>query len=206
MTYREFKQLVGNALVNEFGKSSVTRGNKAFDIHQNTYRIDADVVPTLAHRRYQYNSDGSYYDIDPVGVEFHPDDGGKVINWPDQTYANGVEKNARTGRRYKSAVRILKRLRNEMQDEKIAAANDIASFLIESLVWNAPDEAFQHEKLSDDIRYVLAHCFNNTLSDEKCNEWGEVNELKYLFRTIQPWTRQQAHDFLSAWWDYIGFK
>jgi len=53
---------------------------------------------------------------------------------------------------------------------------------------------------------MLAHCFNHTLDDAKCSKWGEVSELKYLFRVNQPWTRQQAHSFLSAAWAYIGFE
>src|SRR5690348_2058352 len=43
ITFKEYKQLVENALIEEFGKESVTQGNKAFDVHKNTYRIDADV-------------------------------------------------------------------------------------------------------------------------------------------------------------------
>ena len=76
-----------------------------------------------------------------------------------------------------------------MRDENIAAAKNIGSFLIECLVWNAPNEAFGHATYSSDVRSVLVHTFNNTLDDEHCKEWGEVNELKYLFRTSQPWTR-----------------
>jgi hypothetical protein len=41
---------------------------------------------------------------------------------------------------------------------------------------------------------------------ETCNERGEVNELKYLFRGSHPWTLEQAHAFISAVWDYLGYK
>ena len=87
-----------------------------------------------------------------------------------------------------------------------AEAKPIVSCLIESLVWNVPNEGFGHSTLTADVRYTLAHLFNNTRKDEDCSEWGEVNELKYLFRSSQPWTRQQAHDFVSAAWNYIGFE
>lgn len=93
-----------------------------------------------------------------------------------------------------------------MQEAKIKDANDIASFLIESLIWNAPNDWFGHDTLSDDVRYILAHCINNTLDDQKCAAWTEVNELKYLFGEHQPWTRKQAHDFLLVAWIHIGFK
>lgn len=205
-TYCEFKSAVEKALVAKFGRSSVKRGNKAFDIHATTYRVDADVVPCFEHRRYtgQRLCDGTYYYLS--GTEFHPDSGGRVINWPQQHYENGIAKNEATGNRFKYITRVLKRLENEMLESGITAAKSIPSYLIECLVWNVPNEGFGHDAYTDDVRYVLAHTFNETVNDEKCSEWGEVNELKYLFRGNQPWTRQQAHDFLSAAWGYIGFE
>ena len=50
-SYADFKNDVEAALKSYFGAGSVTRGNKAFDVHANTYRVDADVVPCLEHRR-----------------------------------------------------------------------------------------------------------------------------------------------------------
>lgn len=206
LIYPEFKNLVEETLVKRFGRQQVVRGNKAFDIHENTSRVAADVVPAFEHRRYtgKFNLNGTPEYLS--GVEFRPDKGGRIINWPDQTHSNGVSKNTDTSRRYKRIIRILKRLRNQMQEKKIVAANNVASFLIESLVWNVPNASFNHSNYSDDVRDVLAHIFNNTISDEKCSEWGEVNELKYLLRGGQPWSRIQAHNFISAAWDYIGFE
>ena len=199
-SYENLKNDVGEALVSKFGRAGVARGNKAFDVHENSYRVDADVVASFEHRRYA--ATGRYIS----GTEFRPDDGGRVINWPLQQYENGVAKNNRTGGRFKLITRDIKRLRNEMNDKGVAEAKPIPSFLIECLVWNAPDEAFGHKGLTEDVRYVLAFAFNNTRSDETCIEWGEVSELKYLFRMGQPWTREQAHAFLSAAWDYVAFK
>ncbi|MHC1599775.1 MAG: nucleotidyltransferase domain-containing protein [Candidatus Methanospirareceae archaeon] len=202
LAFSDFKDLVQEALTDRFGAGSVKRGNKAFDVHANTYRVDADVVPTFEHRR--YNSDGSNNYI--LGVAFKTDDGVLIKNWHEQTYQNGVEKNKTTARRYKRVIRILKNLRNKMQEDKVSAANNIPSFLIECLVWNVPNEDFNNDLYTTDVRGVLAHIFNKTLDDDQCKEWGEVNELKYLFRPSQHWTREQAHSFLSAAWDYVGFK
>lgn len=208
-TYTQFKNLVEIALANKFGRSTVTRGNKAIDIHANTYRIDADVVPAFEHRRYCIREDGSTYHL--KGVEFRPDDGGRIINWPEQCYINSIEKNKSTGKRYKQLIRIIKNLRNEMQENRIDNTKDIASFLIESLVWNTPDPFFVSDRYIDNVRGVLAHTFNATIEYTRCKEWGEVNELKYLFGSWQPsigqsWTMERTHNFLSAAWDYIGFK
>ena len=103
-------------------------------------------------------------------------------------------------------MRILKKLGNEMTDNDIAAAQPIPGFLNECLVWNVQNNLFGNNSYVKDARSCLVHLFNNTMSDEKCSEWGEVSELKYLFRGLQKWTRQQAHSFISAAWDYIGFK
>lgn len=203
-TYNDFKNNLENALINKFGKKGVTRGNKAFDIHENSYRVDADVVACFEHRRYILKPDGSYYYLS--GIELCPDKGGSIINWPHQHYENGVNKNKNTGGRFKLITRVLKRLRYEMVDEGIKAAEVIPSFLIECLSWNAPNNSFGYDNYEDDVRDVLAHLFNNTMEDEQCQDWGEVSELKYLFSSAQPWTRKQAHNFLDAAWDYIGFE
>lgn len=202
--YPEFKNDVETALRSYFGNAAVTRGNKAFDVHENTYRVAADVVACFEHRRYHRRAGGGYYYLS--GTEFLPDRGGSIINWPEQHYENGVTKNDATGRRFKAVVRILKRLRHELEDKGIAAARPVPSYLIECLVWNVPNEGFGHPTYTADVRWALAHLFNNTRNFEDCKEWGEINELKYLFRTSQPWTLEQAHSFISAAWDYVGFE
>ncbi len=198
--YSQFKNEVGQALVDHFGYSSVNRGNKAFDIKENSYHVDADVAPFFEHRR--YDTSGNYNS----GVQLFADDGKKIINWPEQHYNNGVSKNNNTGRRFKAMVRILKKLCNEMADNGISAAQPIPGFLNECLVWNVPDSNFGNDSYVNDVRSCLAHLFNDTMSDEKCSEWVEVSELKYLFRGPQKWTRQQAHSFISAAWDHVGFQ
>jgi len=198
--------MVEKALKGFLGESSVTRGCKAFDVHANTYRIDADVIPTFEHRRYtgQKNSDGSHHYL--CGVAFKTDAGKLIINWPEQTYDNGVARNDVTGRSYKRVIRILKRLRNKMQAENIADSSNMASFLIECLVWNASAESFNHDTYTAILRHVIADLWNRTRKDEDCAEWREVNELKFLFRSSQLWTREQANKFFDAAWNYIGFE
>lgn len=206
MAFADFKGMVHEALEDYFGMAGVTPGNKAFDVHANTHRIDADVVPTFEYRRYtgKRYTDGSYHYLS--GVAFDPDSGGRIINWPEQTYSNGVKRNAATGRKYKRSIRVLKRLRDRMQDDGIAISKKVPSFLIECLVWNADVDAFGKGTYAAIIRHLLADLWNRTRKDDDCSEWGEVNELKYLFRAAQPWVRQEANEFLQAAWDYIGYE
>ena len=202
LRFSTYKGWVQESLQDWFGKSSVRCGNKAFDVHENTYRVDADVLPAFQHRRY-YGEEWTQYHL---GVAFKTDKGDLVKNWPQQNYDNGVAKNEATARRYKALIRILKNLRNKMQEDKIAVAKDVASFLIECLVWNVPNEGFGRDTYTAAVQYVLAHTFNHTLKPETCKEWGEVNELNYLFWLGEPWTLAQANAFLDAAWDYVGFK
>lgn len=198
--YSEYKSDIKQALISYFGEKSVTPGNKVFDVHGNTYHVDADVAPFFPHRR--YNVDSTYL----LGVELRPDTGGKIINWPEQHYNNGVNKNNETGKRFKPLVRIIKALSNYMSDQGVDIAKQAPSFLLECLVWNVPNNHFGHDSYIDDVHACLAFMFNNTITDDKCSEWGEVSELKYLFRGMQKWTRQQAHSIISSAWDYVGFE
>lgn len=199
-SYDVFKNDVHKALVSYFGNAVVTRGNKAFDIHENTYRIDADAVPAFEYRRYDR------IDAYHGGTRFFPNNGATVTNWPQQNYDNGVTKNDATGGRFKAVVRILKRLRYEMADAGVTAPNSMPSYLIECLVWNVPNEGFGHKTYREILRYAIAHLWNATRSFDPCKEWGEINELKYLFRTDQPWTLDPTHSFLDAAWTYLGFQ
>lgn len=203
ITFKEYKDMVEVALISYFDKAYVKRGNKAFDIHSNSYRVDADVIAAFAYRYYYENSQDF---VTPTGTSFITEDGKQIYNWPKQAVTNGVTKRSNTGHRFKKIVRILKRLRNKMQDEKIKAADNIASFLIESMVWNVPENYFNHDEYTQDVRSIVAYCFNATLNDTDCKEFLEVNGIKYLFHSTQPWTRAQVHDYFSAVWDYLEFK
>jgi len=198
--YNTFKDEVEEALVDYFGRTAVKRGNKAFDVHETSYHVEADVGAFFEHRR--YGSSGGYLE----GVELRTDrENRRIINWPEQHCDNGTNKNKQTGMRFKSIVRVLKALSCEMTEQGVHAGN-VPGFLIECLAWNVPDDHFQHNTYTADVRAALAFLFNNTRSFEDCKQWGEVSELIYLFHSGQKWTWQQAHAFTSAARDYIGFE
>jgi hypothetical protein len=74
--------------------------------------------------------------------------------------------------------------------------------IIECLAWNVPNDRFQHDKYTDDVKAAIVFLYEYTKTDEPCKEWGEVCELKYLFRPGQKWTREQANAFTVAAWNY----
>ena len=198
--YEQFKNEIEEALVNHFGRDAVERSDKAFDVHEISYHVEADVAAFFEHRRYDKNG---YYN---KGVALLTDrEKKRIVNWPEQHYKNGTRKNTATGTRFKSIVRVLKSQSDEMSGVGIKESN-VPGFLIECLIWNVPNNNFQSYSYTADVRASLAFLFNNTRTYEGCKDWREVSELIDLFHSGQKWTWQQAHAFTSAAWDYIGFE
>ena len=210
-SFDQFRTDVGAALAAKFGRG-VTAGDKAFDIHENTYRLDADVAVFLQHRRYTGSKtpNGSWQFHE--GVEMRPRGGKpeKIVNWHQQHYDQGVAKNDATGRRFKRIVRILKRLRTEMAESSVKkecdAATPIPSFLIECLVFNVPNDKFNQvaETYYDDTRSVISWLWHRINKNEHA-DFKEVSGMKLLFGSGQAWTAEQAKIFLASAWNYIGF-
>lgn len=200
--YAQYKNEVQEALEAHFGKKQVTRGNKAFDIHENTYRVDADVAAFFEHRR--YSSDGMFIS----GAELRPDNDPScsVINWPEQHYKNGNTKNDNTKRAYRGLVRILKNVRLELVEAKSISGDCVTGFLCECLTWNTPNPLMTHNTWTEDLRETLVHLYGQTKADATCSEWGEVSELKYLFRSSEKWTRAQANDLIVKAWNHLKFS
>ncbi len=208
--YWQFKNEVEEALVAYFGQKAVRRGNKAIDVRENSYHVDADVVPFFEYR--YYSRDKSYL----CGVALLPDKGGQVFNYPErllngwpqipQHYENGASKNRRTNRSYKGVVRILKKVRHEMDEAGINSAKKIPGFLIECMVWNVPDEYFSQSMWTGKIEIVLRYLWASVRNEASCNDWCEVNDIKFLFRSTQPWTQQEAYTFICDTCNYIGVQ
>lgn len=208
--YDQFKDELEEALAEHFGYGVVHRGNKAIDVRENSYHVEADVAPFFEYRHYWES--GNYL----CGVALCPDNGGYIHNYPEhlldscpkipQHFENGVSKNKKTHRSYKGVVRILKKLRNEMDEVFISAAKPIPGFLIECMVWNAPNECFKGNTWDAKLQAVLGHLFSTTQYDTSCKDWKEVNGIKFLFHSTQPWKRQDAYAFIVAAWSYIGVR
>jgi hypothetical protein len=210
-SYTQFKNDVQAALETKFGTRGVRRGDKAFDLRENTYRVDSDVVAAFAYKWYRKRTFNALIGefvpsyVTPEGTKFHSDSGLEVINWPEQQYSNGVAKNDRTGTRFKSIVRTLKNLRYDMAESGISESNCICSYLIESLIYNVPDFVLSGESYYQNVRDCIAMCYQATAPEGDCDKWFEPNGIKFLFHSSQPWTRQQVNEFTLAAWRYCGF-
>ncbi len=202
-SFNTFRRGVENALTDYFGTTGVdTSGNKAIHINNTTQgsRIDADVVPAFEHRR--YNADGSYFS--GIEIRSKSDINAKTINWPHHNYNNNLSKHNNTSHRYRKMVRIFKRVREAMANSELDYNHDAQSFLIESLLWNVPDEYFGFDNYLDDIVNIITYLKENLTLSNLVDEWGEVNELKYLFKGPQKWTREGALVFINNSNQYLG--
>jgi hypothetical protein len=204
-----FRDDVSDALVKKFGRLGVSRGTKAFDVHANSVRLDADVAVFLEHHRYtgKQNADGTWHYLE--GVEMRGLNNARIINWHAEHYSNGIIKNDQTCRRYKRVARILKRLRDDMQSSSNSAtrsASNVPSFLLECLAFNASDDCYQRDHLYDDVRAVIAQMWNKTKPETEDLVLVEVSGLKWLFGASQAWSKGDAHAFLLSAWQHVGFR
>lgn len=200
-----YRDEVEHALMRQLGTSAVDRGPIAFDIHRNTYRVDSDCVAAFEQRQwFEAKGDKEFDYID--GIRVTNDVGRTIINYPSAQKLFGEEKHEATDRHFRKMVRIVKNLCVEMADDGVAAAEDIPSFLIESLVFNVPDDYFGGPSFYLELKLVLGWLFNNTMAGKDCSGWKEENKLKPLFGEGQKWTQKQVHGFIDAAWDYLGFE
>lgn len=93
-----------------------------------------------------------------------------------------------------------------MVERGIPEAKPIPGFLVECLAWNVPNSELGHDTWDKNVQAALLHLWSNTKTIDLCNDWGEVNELKYLFRASSAEKLQQAHSFVNAAWDHIGIR
>lgn len=184
-----FKDQVQLILESAF-EGQVERHNKSIKVKGNTYRKNADTVPSMRSRDYRadYTGDENNY---IGGIEIRADDGSVVINYPEQHIAEGRAKNVRTHHAYKKQVRIMKTMRDKMSDVGLSSADKMSSFGLESLVWNLPDEIFtRYPPLGLTFDDVIIYLKNHSIDDFK-----EANGIKSLFNDQAE--KQTYLDFIS---------
>ena len=182
------------------GREYIIRNDKCLTVKANTYRVEADVVPTWEYRRYYDNGNFA------SGTKFLSDKGIWIVNFPLQHIENGKSKNSLTQKRFKRLTRIYRTTRYRMIDERVGVSDNITSFLLECLVWNVPDSVFNNNySWTDRLKQSIIHLYEQTKSVDTCKEWGEVSELFYLFHTARKWSREDVNNYLIQMWNYLGF-
>ncbi len=101
-------------------------------------------------------------------------------------------------------MRILKRLRDDMIGsgikEQKSAADPVPSYLIESLLVNAPNHLFTLENgaYTKSVRAILAHLIAATKAGADASKLIEMSGMQPLFGDHQRWSREMAYAFV-AW-------
>jgi hypothetical protein len=198
-TYAEFRADLGAALKNYLGGTAVTPGPITFDVHETSYHVDADVTPFFGYKLYQTGRPT----LEGVAFDKNAPLASRVVNWPEQHYANGVARNDETKRQFKALVRVFKALAIEMKEAGYASP---PSFLIECLVYNTPSAQYLDLSYFEAVRSIILFVFTATKVGQNCSGWREVNGIKALFGSHQKWTQEQANAFVTHAWNYIGFK
>ncbi len=199
LNFISYREKIEEALSRRFSPTGFESGDKAFKIKENTYRINADVVPALEYREYFWLNSRLVF---RTGSCFYTTSGKFIINWPDQTYRNGVVKHDRTARRYKKVVRVLKGLRNEMQEQGVDSAKNISSFQISCLAYNVMDAFYNDGNLYDNVKSVAGQIRKYTSDPTQGNSWTEIDEIKPMFPLSLPAKRQEVASFFR---DLINF-
>lgn len=198
-TFKDYKKAVFNALVNKFGTSDVEWKDKCLTVKGNSYRTVTDVVPTFKFKRYDSET------LIVEGTRFISDSGKTITNFPIQHIENGKKKNTNTSKRFKRLTRIHKRLRFKMIDDKVNVSDNITSFLLESLMWNVPNNIYNnYSTWTEILKQSIIYLFEQTKDESTCKEWGEVSELLYLF-VGRKWTVKDVNDYLILTWRYLEF-
>jgi hypothetical protein len=198
ITTDEFRRRVERAVVAAFGSGLVdTSRDKHISVAAGPGTLDADVVPCFEMHRYD---DISVY---VVGHRLFPKSGGYVDNFPKQNYDNGVTKNNRTGRRYKEIVRCVKRLVGELYDDRVIP-RDYPGYLLESLVYNVPNNRFAHLRRYDDMQRVFRYLWNGLGDENTYNAWTEPSELLMLYRGRRDRIPVNGRNVIEKAWRRIG--
>jgi hypothetical protein len=199
VTPAEFRKRVERALATAFDRSTIdTTPDKHIGVAAGSTTLDADVVPCFALNR--YDAPHTYH----RGHRIFPKNGtAPVDNYPKQNYDNGVAKNSATGRRYKEIVRCTKRLVGELYDERIIT-RDYPGYLLESLVYNAPNSCFGHTRRYDDMQAVLRFLWIGLGEAGTYNSWTEPSGLLMLFRGRPDRIPANARNVIEKAWVRIG--
>jgi hypothetical protein len=204
--YDDYRGLIIEAIQNKFGKENVKPGSKAIFIKSNTYHLHADVVPAFQYRNYSHEYKNNVDDF-IEGIKFFTTDSKEIINYPKIHLKNGISKNDNTQRRFKRTVRLYKRIKNKMVEDGLPVSDNIRSYLLESLLWNVPNNIFNNENSWNNIlRSTIISLYNSTKTDEGCKSWGEVSEQFYLFHSERKWNIKDTNAFLVQMWNYLEYK
>lgn len=197
----KLKDEVQKALNQHFGWKGIERHDKCIKVVGNTYRVDVDVVPAYRYR--DYSDDYQYDDSNYVGgIAIKPDSGGKIINYPERHIRLGIAKNKVTKYNFKKCVRIIKSMRERMEENGYRVNSKVSSFGLESLLWNVDVSAYT--KYSSILRYTFGEIVSFLKNDfVNFGTYVEINGIKSLFPDLV--TQNAYKDFINYLYNFYEY-
>lgn len=199
-TGRDFYEDVRASLYRRFDRENVHPGTKAIKLERDgaPIPVDADVVPCVVHRNYNYFHDKADDEQDyDEGVNFQTRDGGRqIVNYSQFHQMAGEQKNQseRTSGNYKPTIRMFKNARNKMREERIIADDAAPSYYIECLLSNVPDRHFRGITTTRFERVV------GYLESAALGSFTEQCGMRPLFDRSHPdrWNKRDARRFIDG--------
>ncbi len=188
-----FKTDVFKAL-NDALPNAVTSGDKAFSIKAEGNRRKADVIPSVAFRRY-YKFNGLYDQSFDEGICFYDKAGTRIANYPSQHCTNSTTKHQSSGSRLKPLVRVLKNLRSKLVADDLLNAGGAPSYYLEGLLYNVPDDRFSSSYVDS-----FTNAINWIQLEADKSKLVTANGQYYLLRdnTKTCWAKADGEAFLNA--------
>lgn len=197
-TGRDFFEDARSSLYRWFGREGIKVGSKAIKIDSDlaSVPIDADVVPCIVYRKYNYFRGKGNQDYDE-GMTFRTQDGGRrIVNYSTIHRKAGQRKNSdsRTGGNYKPTIRMFKNARDKMVEEGIVRDGIAPSYYVECLLWNVPD---RHYSGMTTTRY---RNIVNYLHGAPLDTFTEQGGMRELFDRAHPdrWNQRDARRLIDG--------
>jgi hypothetical protein len=194
--FDEFRADVGRALYNYYGWLTVTDAPKCFKIPAGSGRLGADVVPCMGLHRHTLAGVVE-------GMTFKPRGSPSWIeNFPKLHYEAGAAKNGEKGALgwFKPTVRVLKNMRNRINDGRWFKVN-APSYFLEGMLWNVPDDvlaagshqlavlgSLTHMKkaLAADVSFVCPH-EQHPLFGDRPEQWNRTEAVAFVDEALKLW-------------------
>lgn len=186
----EFRTDVIEALKDYYGGTYVdTTGNKSIKLLPASGRLKADIIPAIKFRKYTHFRGTDNFHAER-GIKFyHLATNRAIVNFPHHHFNNGKDKNSeiRTNGWFKPTVRIFKNARTYLVDKNLLAKDAAPSYLLQSLIYNTPDNLFG-SSYQDTVFNILKYLYENPIGDFMCQ-----NEQHLLFgETPEQWNESDA--------------
>lgn len=191
-SFLKFKNDAYQALKSYF--EAVSYEAKCLKVPSNSSRVNADIVPSFEHRKYQRFT---FYTRDKYipGIKFYDtEENRKIINYPKKHLENCESKNIDSGGKFKDSVRIFKNFNRELIERNLINDEIAPSYFIENTIYNCSSQVFDGnytEIVLKIFQFLVNDIENGRLPHYQC-----ANEQDLLFDT-NTWNEANAHIFIS---------